>query len=242
MVSDAGFKPREGACLANDLIDRWQCNCFSKIESDTYRAHMSMALALDQYERITRTASNSFVCRLFIDSSRSFSVIVWSNVKDRHDRFLDRYTSLMASRKKVLLKVIILGDSGVGKTSLMNQFVNRKVSHWSYRIEILNWVSTVLESIQGDDWCRFFDEGNANRWPFSDDAGQYRCPWSNVKSLRSRLVDLGYGWPRAVPKFGRRILSWCWLLCSRHGRDVTRVIPIVRKLERWISHSSWTAW
>ena len=34
----------------------------------------------------------------------------------------------MASRKKVLLKVIILGDSGVGKTSLMNQFVNRKVT------------------------------------------------------------------------------------------------------------------
>ena len=32
----------------------------------------------------------------------------------------------MASRKKVLLKVIILGDSGVGKTSLMNQYVNRK--------------------------------------------------------------------------------------------------------------------
>lgn len=34
----------------------------------------------------------------------------------------------MASRKKVLLKVIILGDSGVGKTSLMNQFVNKKFS------------------------------------------------------------------------------------------------------------------
>ncbi|KAJ5629667.1 hypothetical protein N7528_003324 [Penicillium herquei] len=31
----------------------------------------------------------------------------------------------MASRKKVLLKVIILGDSGVGKTSLMNQYVRR---------------------------------------------------------------------------------------------------------------------
>lgn len=29
---------------------------------------------------------------------------------------------------KVLLKVIILGDSGVGKTSLMNQYVNRKFS------------------------------------------------------------------------------------------------------------------
>ena len=31
-------------------------------------------------------------------------------------------------KKKVLLKVIILGDSGVGKTSLMNQYVNQKFS------------------------------------------------------------------------------------------------------------------
>jgi len=35
----------------------------------------------------------------------------------------------MASRKKVLLKVIILGDSGVGKTSLMNMFVNKRFSN-----------------------------------------------------------------------------------------------------------------
>jgi Ras-related protein Rab-7A len=35
----------------------------------------------------------------------------------------------MSSKKKVLLKVIILGDSGVGKTSLMNQFVNKKFSN-----------------------------------------------------------------------------------------------------------------
>jgi len=34
----------------------------------------------------------------------------------------------MATRKKVLLKVIILGDSGVGKTSLMNQYVNKRFS------------------------------------------------------------------------------------------------------------------
>lgn len=34
----------------------------------------------------------------------------------------------MTNRKKILLKVIILGDSGVGKTSLMQQFVNSKFS------------------------------------------------------------------------------------------------------------------
>ncbi len=34
----------------------------------------------------------------------------------------------MSVRKKTLLKVIILGDSGVGKTSLMQQFVNKKFS------------------------------------------------------------------------------------------------------------------
>ncbi|THD17971.1 Rab protein 7 [Fasciola hepatica] len=35
----------------------------------------------------------------------------------------------MAGRKKILLKVIIVGDSGVGKTSLMNQYVTRKFSN-----------------------------------------------------------------------------------------------------------------
>jgi len=34
----------------------------------------------------------------------------------------------MSQGKRVLLKVIILGDSGVGKTSLMNQYVNKKFS------------------------------------------------------------------------------------------------------------------
>ena len=35
---------------------------------------------------------------------------------------------MSTTRKKVLLKIIILGDSGVGKTSLMNQYVNKRFS------------------------------------------------------------------------------------------------------------------
>ncbi|MCO5595286.1 hypothetical protein L7F22_049327 [Adiantum nelumboides] len=40
-----------------------------------------------------------------------------------------RSNRTMATRKRTLLKVIILGDSGVGKTSLMNQYVNKKFSN-----------------------------------------------------------------------------------------------------------------
>mmetsp|Transcript_39823 Transcript_39823/g.55305 ORF Transcript_39823/g.55305 Transcript_39823/m.55305 type:complete len:212 (+) Transcript_39823:123-758(+) len=36
---------------------------------------------------------------------------------------------MSATRKRTLLKVIILGDSGVGKTSLMNQYVNKRFSN-----------------------------------------------------------------------------------------------------------------
>lgn len=36
---------------------------------------------------------------------------------------------MATTRKRTLLKVIILGDSGVGKTSLMNQYVNKKFSN-----------------------------------------------------------------------------------------------------------------
>jgi len=35
---------------------------------------------------------------------------------------------MSGGRKKKLLKIIILGDSGVGKSSLMNQYVNKKFS------------------------------------------------------------------------------------------------------------------
>ena len=34
----------------------------------------------------------------------------------------------MASKKKSFLKIVILGDSGVGKTTLLQQFLNGRVT------------------------------------------------------------------------------------------------------------------
>lgn len=55
---------------------------------------------------------------------------------------------VMASKRKVLLKVIILGDSGVGKTSLMNQYVNKKFSN-QYKATI--GADFLTKEVQVDD-------------------------------------------------------------------------------------------
>jgi Ras-related protein Rab-7A len=34
------------------------------------------------------------------------------------------------SRKKAPLKVVVIGDSSVGKTSLLNQYVNKRYTSW----------------------------------------------------------------------------------------------------------------
>ncbi|BAT73326.1 Ras-related protein [Vigna angularis] len=54
----------------------------------------------------------------------------------------------VSQRKRTLLKVIILGDSGVGKTSLMNQYVYRKFS-LQYKATI--GADFVTKEIQVDD-------------------------------------------------------------------------------------------
>lgn len=50
--------------------------------------------------------------------------------------------------RRKLLKVIILGDSGVGKTSLMNQYVHRKFSR-EYKATI--GADFLTKEIQVDD-------------------------------------------------------------------------------------------
>ncbi|CAN1235293.1 Ras-related protein Rab7 [Linum perenne] len=54
----------------------------------------------------------------------------------------------MSVRRRTLLKVIVLGDSGVGKTSLMNQYVHNKFSQ-QYKATI--GADFVTKELQIDD-------------------------------------------------------------------------------------------
>ncbi|CAO3591465.1 unnamed protein product [Absidia cylindrospora] len=84
----------------------------------------------------------------------------------------------MSSRKKVLLKVIILGDSGVGKTSLMNQYVNKKFSS-QYKATI------------GADFL-------TKEVMVNDKLVTMQSP----RCLTSSLINLGYGWSRKFQSLG----------------------------------------
>lgn len=41
---------------------------------------------------------------------------------------LSNFNNMTNNHKKILLKIILLGDAGVGKTSLINQFINKNYS------------------------------------------------------------------------------------------------------------------
>ena len=130
----------------------------------------------------------------------------------------------MAGRKKVLLKVIILGDSGVGKTSLMNQYVNKKFSN-QYKATI--GADFLTKEVMVDDRLVTM-QARARRTPAPDQAAPHpaRCPERAVATncaLAARFrhtdrdggggrTDLGHGGPGAVPESGRRLLP------GRRGR------------------------
>lgn len=73
----------------------------------------------------------------FVNIFRSTTSVSYCNLSSCPVRFDTHYTltltplitQSMSHKKKVLLKVIILGDSGVGKTSLMNQYVSKRFSN-----------------------------------------------------------------------------------------------------------------
>jgi len=104
----------------------------------------------------------------------------------------------MASpRKKVLLKVIILGDSGVGKTSLMNQYVNKKFSN-QYKATI--GADFLTKEVIVDE--RLITMQAPTSVSIKSVVFAYLIP-SDV------LADLGHGRTGTVPEFGCGILQRC---------------------------------
>ncbi|KAK6938228.1 Small GTPase [Dillenia turbinata] len=79
----------------------------------------------------------------------------------------------MSVRRRTLLKVIVLGDSGVGKTSLMNQYVHKKFSQ-QYKATI--GADFVTKELQIDDRLVTLQVGFEFKSVFNiwDTAGQER--------------------------------------------------------------------
>jgi len=74
---------------------------------------------------LPRAACAAFdFCRRDLHLRCSFLLLSWAPPRALHPP-----PRRNAMPRKVLLKVIVLGDSGVGKTSLMHQYVNRKFSN-----------------------------------------------------------------------------------------------------------------
>jgi nucleoside-triphosphatase THEP1 len=115
----------------------------------------------------------------------------------------------MASRKKVLLKVIILGDSGVGKTSLMNQYVNKKFSN-QYKATI--GADFLTKEVMVDDRIVTMQVIRIQMRPNSS------FPSKNIIFLRLEVykivcdLDLGHGRTGAFPESGGGVLPRSRLL------------------------------
>ncbi|KAK4722307.1 hypothetical protein R3W88_012540 [Solanum pinnatisectum] len=69
-------------------------------------------------------------------------------LKGEKTGFTFDFSFAMSIRRRTLLKVIVLGDSGVGKTSLMNQYVHKKFSQ-QYKATI--GADFVTKELQIDD-------------------------------------------------------------------------------------------
>lgn len=92
--------------------------------------------------------------------------------------------------RKVLLKVIILGDSGVGKTSIMNQYVNKKFNN-QYKATI--GADFLTKEVVVDD--------RVVTMQVSGDMA------TNGDMLMTPIV-VGHCWSGKVSESGSRLLPW----------------------------------
>ena len=151
----------------------------------------------------------------------------------------------MASRKKVLLKVIILGDSGVGKTSLMNQYVNKKFSN-QYKATIgADFLTKEVRIEKFWDHVMFQYKGlcfvtlTKKKSSYVTIKTSF-CFTGNGWWQTCNDADLGHRRSRAISKFRCCLLPWSRLLrfglrchCSIH-------FQIFGQLEGRISHTSFS--
>lgn len=140
----------------------------------------------------------------------------------------------MAFRKKVLLKVIILGDSGVGKTSLMNQYVNKKFSN-QYKATI--GADFLTKEVMVDDRIVTMQ---VNKYPYSlnSNIAFWNRKKKNHLGISFLFLDLGHCRSRKIPIPWSCILSRCRLLCSCIWRRSTNIIQIIRLLEGRVFNTS----
>lgn len=105
--------------------------------------------------------------------------------------------------RKVLLKVIILGDSGVGKTSIMNQYVNKKFNN-QYKATI--GADFLTKEVVVDDRVITM---------------QVRIPCHKrpARALTDQIAVVGHRRPGTFPESRGRLLPWCRLLCTRLRRQ-----------------------
>ena len=71
--------------------------------------------------------NENYSIALLFNAWNDYDIFACFKLKLKQKKKCQKFKAKMVLQK-MLVKVLLLGDSGVGKTSLMNQFVNRKFS------------------------------------------------------------------------------------------------------------------
>lgn len=113
----------------------------------------------------------------------------------------------MSNPPKLILKIIVLGDSSVGKTALINRYVNQNFSG--------NFKATI-----GTDLA-------SKQIFINNQLVTLQVSWKLTSFLflnEFLVTDMGYGRTRTFPIFGGILLSRCWLCSTSLWCDIAKFI------------------